>query len=214
MGDQFTEYAGALPAPIAQNAGNSNLRVVVQNRNRNTAEEGKGRDMPVAKSLGRLARIGLHETAIRLRQIHHQEMDLAFNAANYAERFAKIHLSMAWRMRQGHEHLALTLFGRKNIILHDRDASSKLMFITQPLEHPFRCMFLLATNLFISIKDLIDNPDEPIKLRASRRLTPPVARRKRKRQHFVDSPSINGEHARRFPTAHAFNQNRMTNPSI
>ena len=29
MGDQFTEYAGALPAPIAQNAGNSNLRVVI-----------------------------------------------------------------------------------------------------------------------------------------------------------------------------------------
>ena len=50
VGDQFAEYAAALPAPIAQNAGNGNLRVVIQNRLGNTAEEGKGRDMPVAKA--------------------------------------------------------------------------------------------------------------------------------------------------------------------
>ena len=38
---------------------------------------------------------------------------------------------LARRMRQWHEHLPLTLLGREDIVLHNRDAAFKVMLITQ-----------------------------------------------------------------------------------
>jgi len=37
------------------------LLTIVKDRRRHAAEEGKGRDMPVAERLGRLGRVGLDE---------------------------------------------------------------------------------------------------------------------------------------------------------
>ena len=61
--------------------------------------------MPVEEGLGRLARIGLHEAGVRLRQVHAEEVDLLPNAADHRHRLAEIHLRMAGRVRQRHEGL-------------------------------------------------------------------------------------------------------------
>jgi len=133
--------------------------------------------MAVAEGFRRFARIGLHETTIRVRQIHHQKMDLAFNTADYDKRFTEICLDMAGRMRQRHEHLALTLPGRKDVILHDRDAAGKAVLITQPFKNPLRGMPLLLRDPGVGLKDLVNDPSERIKLRAANRFVAPVARR-------------------------------------
>ncbi len=53
-------------------------------------------------------------------------------------RLAKICLDVTRRMAQRHVHLALTLPGGKNEILHDCDAAGKTVLIAQPLKDPLR----------------------------------------------------------------------------
>jgi maleate cis-trans isomerase len=50
--------------------------------------------MAIEERFGRLARIRLHKARIRLRQVHAEEVDLLPDAADHADRFAKIHLAM------------------------------------------------------------------------------------------------------------------------
>ena len=138
-------------------------------------------------------------------QVHHQKVDLLFDTANHGECLAKIRLSMARRMRQWHEHLPLTLLGREDIVLHNRDAAFKVMLITQSFKYPFRRVSLLLWNQLICLKGLINNPGKRIQLRASYRLAAPVSGRKRKRQHLGDGAWINSKYPRRFPAAHTVN---------
>ena len=91
-------------------------------------------------------------------QVHHQKVDLLFDTANHGECLAKIRLSMARRMRQWHEHLPLTLLGREDIVLHNRDAAFKVMLITQSFKYPFRRVSLLLWNQLICLKGLINIP--------------------------------------------------------
>ncbi len=65
-------------------------------------------------------------------QVHHQKVDLPFNAADDGQRLTKVSLSMTWWMCQRHKHLPLTLLGRVNVILHNRDAAVKTMLIHCP----------------------------------------------------------------------------------
>ncbi len=103
---QLREDPRALPRAVAQDPGHRELGVVVQDRERNPAEEGERRHVTVAECLRRLRRIRLHEDRVAVRQIEGEEVNLAFRAADHGQRLAEVHLGMARRMRQRHEHLS------------------------------------------------------------------------------------------------------------
>ena len=70
----------------------------------------------------------------------------------------------------------LTLTGRKDIVLHDRDATGKAVLIAQPFKDPLRRMPLLLVNKPVRLKNLVDNADKGIELRAGRCLLAAIAR--------------------------------------
>lgn len=92
--------------------------------------------MGVTECFCRLCRIRLQETRIRMWQIHHQKMDLAFNAADDGKGLTKVCLCMTRRMGKGNKHLALPQPGHEYVILHDRDTAFKAMLITQAFKYP------------------------------------------------------------------------------
>jgi hypothetical protein len=54
--------------------------------------------MCITERLGRLGRISLQKTRIRMWQVHHQKMDFLFDTADDGQRLTKVRLSMAWWM--------------------------------------------------------------------------------------------------------------------
>jgi len=61
--------------------------------------------MTVEKRLRRLRRVGLHERRVRLRHVHAEEVDLPPDAADHANRLAKVDLRVAGGMGEWHEGL-------------------------------------------------------------------------------------------------------------
>ena len=134
MRHQFREYTGSFACPITQNAGNSNPGVVVQDRHRYATEKRERRDMCITERLGCLGRVRLQKTRLRMRQIHHQKVDLAFLATDNGKRLTKVRPGLAGRMRQWNKHLLLTLLGSEGVVPHDLYPTRKLMLIAQTLE--------------------------------------------------------------------------------
>jgi hypothetical protein len=97
----------------------------------------------VAEGFRRLCRIADYEAGVRVRQIKSEEVDLALYAADHADGFAKICLSMPWRMHQRYEHLLRPLPPTRHVILHDRDAAGEAVFVPKSLEDPLRRVLLL-----------------------------------------------------------------------
>ena len=118
MADELGEGAGALALAVAENPRHCDFEIIVQNRDRHATEKGKCRDVPIEKSLGRLRRIGLDETGVRLRQVEAEDMQLHAHAADDADAFAEVDLRMARRMGERHENLARSGAGVPNVILH------------------------------------------------------------------------------------------------
>jgi len=170
--------------------------------------------MCITERFRRLGWIRLHKTRIRMWQVHHQKVDLAFNPTDDGKRLAEVSLSMSWWVRQRHKHLPLALLGGENVILHDRDAAFKAMLNMQSFKYPLRRVPLLLWNQFVRLEDLIDNPGKTIQLRAPDHFVAPVTRRDRKHQHLLNSATVDPENTRRFPTAHAINKNSVTNAPI
>src|SRR5271163_1625798 len=100
-------------------------------------------NVAVAECFCRLCRIADHEAGVRVRQVKSEEVDLALYATDDADGFAKICLSMPWRMHQRYEHLLRPLPPTRHVILHDRDAAGEAVFVSKPLEDPLRRVLLL-----------------------------------------------------------------------
>ena len=66
---QLREDARSLPLSIAQDAGNRQLGVVVQDGAGDAAEERNRRVVAIAERLGRLRRIGLHEAGVTVGKV-------------------------------------------------------------------------------------------------------------------------------------------------
>ena len=86
---KFREDARSLPLPIAQDAGDCQLGVVVQAGAGDAAEERNRRVVAIAERLGRLRRVGLHEAGITVGKIEGKEVDLARHAADHRHRLPK-----------------------------------------------------------------------------------------------------------------------------
>jgi hypothetical protein len=155
----------------------------------------------VAEGFRCLCRITDNKAGVALRQVDREEVDLALYATDDAQRLTEVDLGVTWRMHQRHEHLALTLTGRKDIILHDRHAAGKVVLIAKALEDPLRAMTLLLRVLPVLLEDLIDVADKRIQLWSRRRLLAPIPRWYRKMKHLVHSPRINPEPTRRSALA-------------
>lgn len=157
MAHQFGECPRPLPFAVATDLRHRNLQIVVEHRQRHPAEEGEGRHVAVQECLRRLGRIGLHKAGIRLRQVHAEEVELTTNAADHADRFAKINLRMTRWMRQRHEGLAASRAGDPDIILHHRVATVEPVFVAQPLKDPLRRVPLLHRTSPVRLQDRVDH---------------------------------------------------------
>ena len=170
--------------------------------------------MAIAEGLRRLAGISLHKAGVRVGKAHRQEVDFTLHPADDGQRFTKINLSMARGVRQRNEHLALTLPGSKDVVLHNCDPARKAILITQPLEDPLRCVPLLLRTPFILFQNTVDNADEGIELRAHWRPRPDITRWDRITQHLPDRARINPKTTSRFSLAQPIYHYRVAHPRI
>ena len=116
---QLREDARSLPLSIAQDAGNRQLGVVVQDGAGDAAEERNRRVVAIAERRGRLRRIGLHEAGVTVGKVEGKEVDLARHTADHRHRLAEVRLGVARGVMQGHEHLARPKPPLTDIVLHD-----------------------------------------------------------------------------------------------
>src|SRR6266480_1791725 len=121
---------------------------------------------------------------------------------------------MARIVPQRHEDLAMPQPPRQHVVFHDGDPARVAVLVAKPFEDPLRGMPLLPRPTLILQQDPVDDPGERDELRTRRRPASPVPGRYRKRQHLRNRPRIDAKTPRRFPPAHTFNLNRITNPSI
>ena len=76
VGLKLREDARSLPLPIAQDPGNRQLGVVVQDRSGDAAEEGKRRVVAIAECFGRIRRIGRNKATITVGKVEGKAVDL------------------------------------------------------------------------------------------------------------------------------------------
>ena len=87
---ELAERAGPLPLTVAEDPRHRQLRVVVDDRPRQTPEVVKRGVVSLTERFGRLSRERLHERIVAVRQINDQEMRLALNAVDHDESFAEV----------------------------------------------------------------------------------------------------------------------------
>src|SRR5690606_29689610 len=98
----------------------------------------------------------------------------------------EVGLSMSGRMRQRHEHLLAAPRPIAHVVLDDRVAAGKPMFVTKAIKNAPGRMTLLAWDRTVRLKPLIDDRNECVQLRASHRRLPPIAWRNRIRHHLAN----------------------------
>jgi hypothetical protein len=81
------------------------------------AEELETDVVPFAEGFAALRRIGLHQTAVTVRQVHGKEVDLPLHPADHRQRFAEVDLCVPGSWRNGTNisrsrwRLSVSLFG-------------------------------------------------------------------------------------------------------
>jgi hypothetical protein len=84
-------------------------------------------------------------------------------------------------MCERHEYLAMPPAMFAHVIFDDRVAASKPVLVPQALEDAFRRVPLLSRPVPVVGKPLVDNPGEPVQLRALDRRRPPISQGTEKR---------------------------------
>jgi len=184
MRQESTKQPGPFACPVRQDAGHQALVIVIENRLRHTPKEGKGVNVTINPGFRRRRRIGPDVTGIAVRQIERKEVRLLFDPTDGHQCFAKIGLRMTRCMRKQHEHLPATPLMLTHVILDDRIAAGKTVFVPQPFEYPFGCMTLFAVPTLILEQPPVDDLGEPIQLRPLDRRRSPIPRRNRKLMIF------------------------------
>jgi hypothetical protein len=127
---------------------------------------------------------------------------------------AEIHLGVARRMRQWHEHLAAPALLLPHVIGDDRDAPREPVLIPQPLMDPLGRMALLLQPASVVLQDLVDDRNERIELWTGWRLRSPITRWHRVLQNLCNRLPVDPEHPRRFALAHPINVTRTAHPVV
>ena len=214
VGLKFREDARSLPLPIAQDAGDCQLGVVVQDGAGDAAEERNRRVVAIAERLGRLRRVGLHEAGITVGKIEGKEVDLARHAADHRHRLAEVRLGVAGGMDERHEHLARPKPPLTDIVLHDGVAAGEPVLVPETVEDPLRRVPLLVVAGPIVFQNPIDDPRERTQLRPPWRLAAAIPRRHRERQHLAYRLAVQPEHPRGLAGAHSLDTTRPPDPRL
>lgn len=161
-------------------------------------------DVAVDPGLGNRRRIGPHKAAVTVGKIEHEDMRLLLDAADHHHGLAEISLPMSWRMRQRHEHLLATLIPLAHVIPDDRVAAGEPALVSKPVKHSLGRMALLARNLHVPIKPMIDRRNERIQLGTPDRQLTLIAGRRRIRHHLGNAVARYVEMLCSLTPAHAF----------
>src|SRR5690606_15255296 len=116
----------------------------VNDRLRHGPQEGKCVDMAVHPCLGHSSRISPDIAGVAVGQIEHEKLLLLFHPADDNYSLPKVRLAMPGRMGQRHKHFLTAPLPLAHVVLDDRVAAGKSMFITQPVKYPLGRMALLA----------------------------------------------------------------------
>ena len=162
---QPTELARHDSISRTSNSCHRDFRVVVANANRHTTEELERTLVTFQKRFGAFARKRLHEDRVRVRQCHHEERDLRQLAIKPHIGETEIHLGFAGWMRQRQKHFLVLLLPGSDSILDDRRAAIIPVFVSKPLEDPFRRVPLLAMHGSIGRENLINDRQKRFQLR-------------------------------------------------
>src|SRR5690606_21364666 len=146
--EQFRPFAGAVRQDLCHQAS----VIIIDDRLRNRAEEGKGMDMAVDPGFGHRRGIGPDIAGIAMRQVQNEEMSFLLNTTTPDLRLAKIGLRMTRRMRQRHKYFLPTLLPLPNVILDDRVTAGEPAFLAEPVEYPLCRVPLFARHMAIRLK--------------------------------------------------------------
>jgi hypothetical protein len=141
-------------------------------------------------------------------------VQLAHHPADLTERLAEVHLRMARRVCQRHEHLPRPPLLLTDIVGDNGDAAGEAVLITQPLENPLRRVPLLPDPSLILFENLVDDRDERIQLRPRRWALSPIPRRHRMLQNLGNRLAIDPKMTRHRPLTHPVNMARSAHPPV
>ena len=111
--------------------------------------------MSVQPGFRRRSWIGAHEASVAVRKRHDEEMRPMLHPGDECICLAKVRLSMAWRMRQRHEHLPVATAPFANVILDDGLSAREAMLIAKTFEDPLRRVALLTMDPSTRIRSMI-----------------------------------------------------------
>ena len=157
VGLEFSEGPGALPPAVSQYPGHRQLGVVVEDALGHSAEEGEGRDVPIAEGLGGLRRIGLHEAPVAVGQVQDEAVGLLLHSADDHLRLPEVALGVARRMGQRDEHLLRPAAMLPHVVLDHGVLAVKPVLGPEPLEDPLGCVALLPGTPEVVCQDLVDD---------------------------------------------------------
>ena len=170
--EKSAEQPRAPTRPVALNPRHQAPVVVVENRQRDRAEERERVHVPVDPCLGRRRRVCPNVRCVAVRQVEGEEMDLLLDPADERPRFAEIGLRVPRRMNQRHVHLPTPTMMLANMVLHDRVPAGEPVLVAKTIEDALRGVPLLAmVVLAIPPQPLVDESGKSVELRTAERRT-------------------------------------------
>ena len=183
--EESAEQPRAPARPVTLDPRHQAPVVVVENRQRDRAEERERVHVPVDPCLGRRRRVCPNVRCVAVRQVEGEEMDFLLDPTNERPRFAKIGLRVPRRMNQRHVHLPTPAMILANMVLHDRVPAGEAVLVAKTLEDALRGVPLLAMVLLaIPPQPLVDESGKSIELRTAHRRCASVPRRDGELEHL------------------------------
>src|SRR5690606_18344418 len=136
VGQKPAEQRCPLARAVRKNFCHQAAVVVVNDRLRHGPQEGKCVGMAVHPCPGHGSRISPDIAGVAVGQIEHEKVRLLFHPADDNYSLPKVRLAMPGRMGQRHKHFLTAPLPLAHVVLDDRVAAGKSMFITQPVKYP------------------------------------------------------------------------------
>ena len=214
MGLQLGECSRALAAAVAQDPGNSQPGIVVEDALRHSAQVGEGGNVPVKEGLGGLRRVGLHEAAVAVGQVDDEAVGLLLHAADDHQGLAKVALGVSRRMGQRHEHLPCLTAIISDAVLDRGVSAVESVFVPEPLEDALGRVALLPGTPVIGIQDPVYDACEGLQLGLPGRGLSPVPWRHGVGQHLAHSVPVQTKLSGDLPNTLTLHHHRPANPQI
>ena len=146
MREKSAEQPRAPTRPVTLDPRRQAPVVVVENRQRDRAEERECVQVPVDPCLGHRRRVCPNVRCVAVRKVKGEEMDLLLGPADERPPFAEIGLCVPRRVLKRHVHLPAPAMMLANMVLHDRVPAGEPVLVAKTLEDALRGVPLLAVN--------------------------------------------------------------------